>query len=441
MADISTTVAGVKMRSPIGVASLAPLNWWYPAGPLQKIVDWHKRCIDYGAGFVYTPSSLPGDEPEPIRQYKIGQYVGYGDRKRHGYYLCCPEEVNQAIGTNLRFLEALKKAIPAEIPVVASVIDPKGRPEAYADLARQLESAGADMLEINGGCPLSLMEKPEQATSMEDKYGVMLGASAALVAPIVKAIAEAVKIPVGFKLTPQAGFPGLMGVVEACVNNGAKFVQTTHYPLAVGPIDIYNGGKPLWPILKEVDTNQLTCAGGSDPIRVSSNFYTACAAMFFPGKIDLWAGGGLATGEHLVESIMYGAICGQTASGVMFLGTRQLAKIISFLTKFMDDHGYKTINDFRGIALQYIKPIGQAYKEARKVKLAAEVDASKCIGCGICADTICPAIEMVHGVARVNQDDCAACGLCLLVCPEEAIHFAPSQRSIGERIDMGKMYY
>jgi dihydropyrimidine dehydrogenase (NAD+) subunit PreA len=441
MADISTTVAGIKMRSPIGVASLAPLNWWYPAGPLQKIVDWHKRCIDYGAGFVYTPSSLPGDEPNPIRQYKIGQYVGYGDRKRHGYYLCCPEEVNQSIKTNVRFLEALKKAIPAEIPIVASLIDPKGRPEAYADLARQLESAGADMLEVNGGCPLSLMERPEEATSMEDKYGVMLGASAALVGPIVQAIADAVKIPVGFKLTPQAGFPGLMGVVEACVNAGAKFVQTTHYPLAIGPIDIYNGGKPLWPILKEVETNQLTCAGGSDPIRVSSNFYTACTAMFFPRKIDIWAGGGLVTGEHLVESIMYGAICGQTASGVMFLGTRQIGKIISFLSKFMDDHGYKTINDFRGIALKYIKPIGQAVNESRKVRLAAEVDASKCAGCGICADTICPAIDMEHGVAKVRQDDCAACGLCLLVCPEEAIHFAPSKRTIGERIDMGKMYY
>jgi len=297
------------------------------------------------------------------------------------------------------------------------------------------------MLEVNGGCPLSLMERPEEATSMEDKYGVMLGASAALVGPIVQAIADAVKIPVGFKLTPQAGFPGLMGVVEACVNAGAKFVQTTHYPLAIGPIDIYNGGKPLWPILKEVETNQLTCAGGSDPIRVSSNFYTACTAMFFPRKIDIWAGGGLVTGEHLVESIMYGAICGQTASGVMFLGTRQIGKIISFLSKFMDDHGYKTINDFRGIALKYIKPIGQAVNESRKVRLAAEVDASKCAGCGICADTICPAIDMEHGVAKVRQDDCAACGLCLLVCPEEAIHFAPSKRTIGERIDMGKMYY
>jgi len=44
-------------------------------------------------------------------------------------------------------------------------------------------------------------------------------------------------------------------------------------------------------------------------------------------------------------------------------------------------------------------------------------------------------------VAHVDQDNCAACGLCLLVCPEEAIHFVPYKRSLGERIDMGKMYY
>ncbi len=441
MADISTTVGGIKMRSPIGAASLAPLNWWYPAGPMEKIVDWHKRCIEHGAGFVYTPSTLPGEEPQPIRQFKIGQYVGYGERKHHGYYLCCPEEVNQAIGTNLRFMEALKKAIPPEIPIVASLIDPKGRPEVYAELAKQLESGGADMLEINGGCPLSLMEKPGKALTMEEKYGVMLGASPSLVGPIVKATVEAVKIPVGLKMTPQAGFPGVMAVVEAAINAGAKFVQSIHYPLAVGPIDIHNGGKPLWPILKEVETNQLTCAGASDPIRIPSNFYTACTAMFFPGKIDIWAGGGLITGEHLVESIMLGAIAGQTASGVMFRGTRQLGKIVSFLSKFMDDHGYKTIDDFRGIALKYIKPINQAVNEARKLKLGSEVDVSKCTGCGICADGICPAIYMEHEVAHVDQDNCAACGLCLLVCPEEAIHFVPYKRSLGERIDMGKMYY
>ena len=80
----------------------------------------------------------------------------------------------------------------------------------------------------------------------------------------------------------------------------------------------------------------------------------------------------------------------------------------------MDDHGYKTIDEFRGIALKYIKPIGQAIDEARKVRLGSEVDASKCNGCGICADGICPAIYMEHEVAKVNQDDCASCGLCLL---------------------------
>ena len=106
MADISTTVAGIKMRSPIGAPSLAPVNWWYPAGPMEKIVDWHKRCIDHGAGFVYTPSCLPGEESQPIRQSKIGQYVGYGERKRHGYYLCCPEEVNQALSTDVSKMTA-----------------------------------------------------------------------------------------------------------------------------------------------------------------------------------------------------------------------------------------------------------------------------------------------------------------------------------------------
>ena len=106
----------------------------------------------------------------------------------------------------------------------------------------------------------------------------------------------------------------------------------------------------------------------------------------------------------------------------------------------MDKCGYKTIDDFRGAALRYVKQSDPAFQEARSVALAAKVDPAKCTGCGTCAETICPCIQLEDKVAKVEEENCAACGLCIIACPQGAIDMLPSKLTIGERIDMGKDY-
>lgn len=52
----------------------------------------------------------------------------------------------------------------------------------------------------------------------------------------------------------------------------------------------------------------------------------------------------------------------------------------------------------------------------------ARVDENVCTGCGICVDA-CPqqAIEMADGIARVNFDKCDGDAACVEACPVEAI--------------------
>ncbi|MBN1917687.1 MAG: 4Fe-4S binding protein [Verrucomicrobia bacterium] len=52
------------------------------------------------------------------------------------------------------------------------------------------------------------------------------------------------------------------------------------------------------------------------------------------------------------------------------------------------------------------------------------VSAERCTGCGICLD-ICPteAIVVVNGTATIS-DDCIGCGVCVAECPNGALSLA-----------------
>ncbi len=70
-------------------------------------------------------------------------------------------------------------------------------------------------------------------------------------------------------------------------------------------------------------------------------------------------------------------------------------------------------------------------------KKIIKIDAEKCIGCWLCAETCQQsAIEMVDGKAKVVRDDyCDGLGNCLPVCPVEAISFVePSPTEINTAV-------
>lgn len=54
--------------------------------------------------------------------------------------------------------------------------------------------------------------------------------------------------------------------------------------------------------------------------------------------------------------------------------------------------------------------------------MAVKVNAEKCTGCGVCADS-CPseALNLEAGKAAVVAENCTDCGICVSSCPEEAI--------------------
>jgi len=54
--------------------------------------------------------------------------------------------------------------------------------------------------------------------------------------------------------------------------------------------------------------------------------------------------------------------------------------------------------------------------------MAIQIDQEKCSGCGLCVD-ICPleAISLENDKAKVDKGTCTECGQCVDECPNKAI--------------------
>jgi heterodisulfide reductase subunit A-like polyferredoxin len=85
----------------------------------------------------------------------------------------------------------------------------------------------------------------------------------------------------------------------------------------------------------------------------------------------------------------------------------------------MDRKGYRSIDDFRGIALPYITTVEELAKEAPKF---ASIDQDLCRDCDICA-RVCfyGAIKQQDGHVLADRSCCDGCGLCAQWCPAGAI--------------------
>jgi len=146
----------------------------------------------------------------------------------------------------------------------------------------------------------------------------------------------------------------------------------------------------------------------------------ACIARFVPG-IEIIGCGGISRPEHVIEAMMLGAKTIQIVTPALFQGREILRRNTNFLEKYMNQYGYTSLEDFRSIAIQNIKPGNEIRSRHDEKQLCACVDCVKCNGCGICADSICLAMSPENDCARVNVDKCVARGLCVAICPRGAV--------------------
>jgi dihydropyrimidine dehydrogenase (NAD+) subunit PreA len=205
------------------------------------------------------------------------------------------------------------------------------------------------------------------------------------------------------------------------------------------------------------------CGPAVKPIAL--NMIQQVNSDFFDGApIPMSGIGGVSNWRDAAEFILMGCGTVQVCTAAMHYGYRIVEDMIDGLSNWMDEKGFATIEDFRGLSLPKVtewKHLNLNYK------IVAQIDESLCIGCQLChiacwdgahqcihtdrvsgpidghvelhakphltgRDTITvtpipkldpppshvgPYPTSLERIPRVDETECVGCNLCSLVCP------------------------
>lgn len=203
--------------------------------------------------------------------------------------------------------------------------------ESYVKGAELLDKTDVHMIELNISCP------------NVKAGGMAWGINPINAAECVSAVRKATKKPLIVKLSPNA--PDLIAVALACIDSGADALSLINTIQAVA-IDIEKGR----PYFENVKAGM--CGPAIKPIALRMVYDVCSAINKLPEskQIPVIGLGGISKWQDAVEFIMAGASAIQVGSAT-FANPNTMIEIIDGLETFMKNHGYKTINDFKGIAL------------------------------------------------------------------------------------------
>lgn len=379
---LSVDFCGLKLKNPVIVASATP----------SITADAIKRAAENGAGAVVTKSVMFPDEngrptganPRPKFQlYNTPNGYDPALTEKGGMFSFFRiEEPYPTPEKMAEMLKELKGPNGVDIPIIVSICGFTGNYESWRKLARMMEDAGADALELNGHMwnPYSKYTDP-------------------VIASVVK---KEVKIPVIFKM---------MGVTEDPTEVAPKIVAagadaiTGLGTFGLDGIELDVEAEKPW-------FSETTGLGGPWLRPVSLAFVSRIANST---NVPISGVTGIQCAEDAIKYILMGATTVQVCGAIYARGYKVLREIAEGIEEWMKKKGYHSIEDFRGKALPYLTGTSPQDQPTR----AFVTD--RCTGCKMCFDScMFDALHLKDGKAFVDER-CDGCGVCWSLCKFRAI--------------------
>ncbi|MCL5959632.1 MAG: tRNA-dihydrouridine synthase, partial [Chloroflexi bacterium] len=300
----------------------------------------------------------------------------------------------------------------SNLVVIANMSGPHAVLDGWGEIARKMEAAGADMIELNMNCPnLGLVDRSFSQVAAKVMAGASVGQDPEVASAVTRVVKSAVKVPVICKFTSEGG--RMVEVARACADAGADAVQIHATFVATPHVDIYNDGRPVTAGLKgRANISGLTGRWS----RLVSNRFVAQVSRTV--SIPVIGSGGIEQWDHVVESMMFGSSAVQMCSSLIINGFEIMPRMLEKLESYLERQGHQDLSSIRGAALKHLVTAPQLEFDP----VVSAVDEALCNGCGKCAKVgSCNAIEMVNKKAVVNPAECVGCNVCRFICPTRAI--------------------
>jgi len=287
----------------------------------------------------------------------------------------------------------LKKNYPKKYLLVSVM----GRTEEeWAKIAKAVEEAGADGIELNFSCP----------NMVEEGTGSDVGQIPELIERFTRAVKQAVKIPVIAKLTPNVDI--MSPAAEAAIRGGADGLAAINTIKSV-----------------ILDDNTKVAIGGysGNAVKpVALRFVVEIKQNEKVKKYFLSGMGGIETWEDALDFLELGCDNVQVTTAIMQYGYRIIDDLKSGLALYLKKEN-KSLKDIIG---SRVNDVIDVEKMERDVAIFPKFLRNKCDGCGRCYISC---MDGGHQAIKFGDDrkpmldgsKCVGCHLCKLVCPNGAI--------------------
>lgn len=304
MVDLATTWLGLRLRSPLVVG----------ASPLCDDLSTATRLVEAGAGALVLRSLFE----EQIIGEQLAAHTFFDthvdtDAEARSFL---PETDVFALGAEplLRQLRRLRDTV--DVPVLASLNGTT--PGGWTSFARDLEEAGAAAIELN------LYE----VTTDPSVSGAEVEAAQV---EVVREVAAAVTVPVSVKLSPfYSSVPNFVTRLAEVGASGVVLFNRYYQP----DIDLET---------LDVDRHLVLSTPAELPLRLN-----ALAILHGRTALSLASSGGVHGGTDAAKAILCGADAVQAVSALLHGGPEALARIHRELTDWLDEQGYRDLDEARG---------------------------------------------------------------------------------------------
>ena len=300
--DLKSRYLGLELANPI-VASASPLT-----GSVESL----KRLDDAGVGAVVLPSLFEEQiEHEEMATHNLMLYGAELSPEASSFF---PEMQQYDTGADkyLKLIGEAKKALA--VPVIASL---NGyTPGGWTRIAKQLEDAGADAIELN--VYFLAADPADTGADVEQRY-----------LDLVASVRATAKIPVAVKVAPYFSAMASMAVRLAGAGASGLVLST------------------------------------SDELRLALRWI---AILYGRVEASLAATGGAHTAEDVVKVLLAGADCVMIASSLLRQGPRHVETLVRGVQAWMSDRDYVSVTQLKGSLSQRACPDPDAFERANYMK-------------------------------------------------------------------------